>query len=507
METQSKISMIPPISLSTASPERVNIQRIPKICNEAVDSATNKRRGERSVQDKVKAFDTIALQACRFSGGKISEAAYNRAVLGREEAECEMRRYRDEARALRRAVEEGKRREIIVGERLDSLMESYGQSKETFEHTKLAWEKEIRRARKENFKTQSAFLKLQEELKSSRMAIRAAKSDLDAEKVRSNLREQEASQTRYELFRAQEEIAKFSERLKVAEQERDALRKIAEKEDIARIAAEGFIPLPISTLDDEFSSPKKFGTNGSPVSVVYSAASEMELEELRMQLAWEKQLASRAHDLIEFIETERRLNCNVSQTKVEAISSKESSGINQYSTPETKPEFIESSCDSPADDNPSLNRQMQTPSDHSSAQSLPCDQSESIQQPHTNDSPLECSDSKKELEPTLSSAQNGPTPTDQEIPQIISNRTDEPLLKVCSEDTKSLDINPLKPAKNIYLKFGPTLSRDAALAQIQERRGRARSLALRNTGRENQLMRNSGTRRNISAPAIRSIHT
>ncbi|RKF74583.1 putative pap2 superfamily protein [Golovinomyces cichoracearum] len=507
METQCKISTIPPISLSTASPERVNIQRIPKICNEAADSTTNKHHSERSVQDKVKAFDNIALQACRFSGGKISEAAYNRVILGREEAECEMRRYRDETRALRRAVEEGKRREMIVGERLDTLMESYGQSKETFEHTKLAWEKEIRRARKENFKTQSAFLKLQEELKSSRMAIRAAKSDLDAEKVRSNLREQEASQTRHELFQAQEEIAKLLERLKVAEQERDALRKIAEKEDIARIAAEGFLPLPISTLDDEFSSPKKFSSNFSPASVVYSAASEMELEDLRMQLSWEKQLASRAHDLIEFIETERRLNCNVFQTKVEAIFTKETSGVSQYSPPDMKPKIVESSRELLADDKHSLDRPIQTPSDKLSTGSLICDLPESSQHLHKNASPLVYSDIKKEVELTLSSAQIVPTRTDQEKSQIISNGTDEPPLKVRSEDMKSLDTNTLKPAKDTYLKFGPTLSRDAALAQIQERRGRARSLALGNSGRENQLMRNLGTRRNISAPAICSMGT
>ena len=38
-------------------------------------------------------------------------------MLGREEAETEMRRYRDEVRQLKKHVEEGKERERRVGER------------------------------------------------------------------------------------------------------------------------------------------------------------------------------------------------------------------------------------------------------------------------------------------------------------------------------------------------------------------------------------------------------
>jgi hypothetical protein len=53
---------------------------------------------------------------------KANDAALKRAMLGREEAESEMRRYREEARALRRQIEEGKDRERKVGERLESVM-------------------------------------------------------------------------------------------------------------------------------------------------------------------------------------------------------------------------------------------------------------------------------------------------------------------------------------------------------------------------------------------------
>jgi hypothetical protein len=42
--------------------------------------------------------------------------------VGREEAESEMRRYREEVRVLRKQVEEGNARERKVGERLETVM-------------------------------------------------------------------------------------------------------------------------------------------------------------------------------------------------------------------------------------------------------------------------------------------------------------------------------------------------------------------------------------------------
>lgn len=73
------------------------------------------------VQDKVAVFNSLAYQGKQLER-KTNDAALKRAMLGREEAESEMRRYRDETRSLRRAVEEGKERERRVGERLESVM-------------------------------------------------------------------------------------------------------------------------------------------------------------------------------------------------------------------------------------------------------------------------------------------------------------------------------------------------------------------------------------------------
>lgn len=51
--------------------------------------------------------------------------------MGREEAESETRRLRDENRALRREIEEGRARERRVGERVEGVMVHYRKKSRT----------------------------------------------------------------------------------------------------------------------------------------------------------------------------------------------------------------------------------------------------------------------------------------------------------------------------------------------------------------------------------------
>lgn len=76
------------------------------------------------VSDKISQFNSLAAQSKHLER-KTADAALKRAMLGREEAEGEMRRYRQEAQALRKLVEEGKDRERRVGERLETVMVSF----------------------------------------------------------------------------------------------------------------------------------------------------------------------------------------------------------------------------------------------------------------------------------------------------------------------------------------------------------------------------------------------
>lgn len=114
----------------------------------------------------------------------------------------------------------------------------------------------------------------------------------------------------------QEELEQALERIKVIEQERDAFKTAAKNEEVARIAAEGRIPLPKNNNpNDEFASPvkksqKKRKISGDPryslstFEIESSAAMEMEVEELADQVQWEKRRADRALEMVDFLEAE-----------------------------------------------------------------------------------------------------------------------------------------------------------------------------------------------------------
>ncbi|KAH8906805.1 hypothetical protein BR93DRAFT_978335 [Coniochaeta sp. PMI_546] len=297
-------------ALQPVSSDRVNQQR---------ESMLSLRLGKDNardsmVSDKINQFNSLTMQSKQLER-KTADAALKRAMLGREEAESEMRRYREEARLLRKQVEEGKERERRVGERLETVMENYGRAKETHAHTQALWEKEIRRARKETFKSQSVIVKLQEELKSARSAIKSAEELLDVEKERSKAREQEAFTSRYSLVGVQEQLEQTLERVKMLEQERDAFKALAKnEEDIAKLAAEGRLPLPSTgpdADDNEFASPKKKSriSSVSILDIKSSASSEAEIDELTMLWQWEKHRAERALEQVEFLQAECELKC------------------------------------------------------------------------------------------------------------------------------------------------------------------------------------------------------
>lgn len=72
------------------------------------------------MQGKVAQFNNLSREAAQRR--RDNEAALKRAVMGREEAESETRRLKEENRVLRRDIEEGRGRERKVAERLDGVM-------------------------------------------------------------------------------------------------------------------------------------------------------------------------------------------------------------------------------------------------------------------------------------------------------------------------------------------------------------------------------------------------
>ena len=106
------------------SPDRVNHQ------NPTVACLRSSVQRDSDVHDKIRQFNTLSHLPPGATSASMSkqlermtaDAALRRAMIGREEAESEMRRYREESRVLRRQVEEGRERERKVGERLETVM-------------------------------------------------------------------------------------------------------------------------------------------------------------------------------------------------------------------------------------------------------------------------------------------------------------------------------------------------------------------------------------------------
>ena len=125
-----KFPASPGTPLFPISPERANRQQVPpqlphspslpSISGARNDPFLTHSRGNSDVQGKVAQFNNLTKEAAQRR--KDNEAALKRAVLGREEAEGESRRLREDNRLLRQDVEEGRARERRVGERLEGVM-------------------------------------------------------------------------------------------------------------------------------------------------------------------------------------------------------------------------------------------------------------------------------------------------------------------------------------------------------------------------------------------------
>lgn len=119
-----KFPASPGTPLFPVSPERANRQHLPQspsLPSNLIDPFTSHHvKAPSDVQGKVAQFNNLGKEAAQRR--KDNEAALQRAVLGREEAESETRRIKDENRVLRKENEEGRGRERKVGERLEALM-------------------------------------------------------------------------------------------------------------------------------------------------------------------------------------------------------------------------------------------------------------------------------------------------------------------------------------------------------------------------------------------------
>ena len=179
------------------------------------------------------------------------------------------------------------------------------------------YEKEIRRARKEAFKSSSALVKLQEELKATRESLRLVQSNVDEQKCLTEKREKEAFTAEYHLVSVQAELTRMREAIKVVEEERDTLKTTLREEEVARVAARGRITLPV-VVDggndheeaDDLASPlgsKSYELSQSALKI-YPSDGER-ISNLEKELQWTKTQWRKADKKVNYMKMECQFKC------------------------------------------------------------------------------------------------------------------------------------------------------------------------------------------------------
>lgn len=395
---------------------------------------------------------------------------------------------------------------------------------------------------------------MQEELKSTRNKYTLMREEVDVQRRKVEANEQEAFAAQHLLVDMQEQVDKLRQQTKVVEGQRDALKTALKGEEIARIAAEGAIGLPASPDDDEFASPKKRSRKRERESLKENVDPEApEVEEellmLKEELRVEKRMRVRADDHIHFMKMECQFqccSCRVAErqgveyvhddTLAEQMGAMAAEIVGKYvpaseKTPEPGEESAENSVREPAQD--PVNEPIQEPSQLS--REVP-GQDRPFTQPRPHFEQRETSEQLLSFSPATGTFYKKPSPIDSSPPEQLlqSSRpttpaTEYPLapteiptspLQATPSFTFPMTPRPLPngPPRTISytktvtiplkddLPFSPApmtpggISREEALEQIRQRRGRARSIAAGNGTPRKRMVEIGELRRDISAP-------
>jgi hypothetical protein len=180
--------------------------------------------------------------------------------------------------------------------------------------------KEVRKARKEAFKSASVVLKLQETLRDTQKRLQVSKIDHATDVQKADQFEQEATDAKCALMALQQDLGKLREQFAVLEQEKEALKTNLKEEEVASIAAEGQIALPSGHDDDSdlFTSPHKPSSPRKSQSEPLSDDKEnagvvtkkmFDTRMLQEELEAERQKKVAAEELVEFLRMECAFKC------------------------------------------------------------------------------------------------------------------------------------------------------------------------------------------------------
>jgi hypothetical protein len=268
-------------------------------------------------------------------------AALQRAILGREEAESALATVQEE-------LSEAQSRERRISERLESLLEELHAAKERQAHERSIFEKEIRKARKEAFRAGSTLVKLQEELKHSKSESKALKDEVAAERESKDKARQEAFERAYALAGLTEELEMLKGKLRSMEAA-NKTKKEMQRENFGRVslvegdlaflatprrpkrAAVGSVKSSVSEIEAdevvEATPPKRqrlsectttADTEETASDISPSDANLEVLEEMRDELEQERRRRTEAEDMVHFLNIEcqfQRCSCRIAESQ------------------------------------------------------------------------------------------------------------------------------------------------------------------------------------------------
>lgn len=352
MEPPTRPILSPPKILHPVSPERINQQTIPASPSLPTDLLSlhhKNAKGVSEVQAKVAFLNSLSRGGSPVTHAQstANNAALQRAILGREEAESALASVQEE-------LSEAQTRERRISERLESLLEELHAAKERQAHERSIFEKEIRKARKEAFRAGSTLVKLQEELKHAKLESNVLKHEVAAERESKDKAKQESFERAYALAGLTEELevlkgklrsmeaANHSSTLEVRAHEirREEFGRISLAEgDLAFLttprppkrAAAGSIksPAPDNEADEfaEATPPKRqrlsectttAGVEETTSETSLSDANAEALEDLRDELDQERRRRAEAEEMIHFLNIEcqfQRCSCRIAESE------------------------------------------------------------------------------------------------------------------------------------------------------------------------------------------------
>ncbi|CAG7987190.1 unnamed protein product [Penicillium nalgiovense] len=347
MESPTRPILSPSKALHPVSPERMNQQNIPASPSLPSDLLTlhNKStRGVSEVQAKVAFLNGLSRGGSPANSAG-NNAALQRAILGREEAESALVTAQED-------LSEAQTRERRISERLESLLEELHGTKERQAHERSIFEKEIRKARKEAFRAGSTLVKLQEELKHSKSEIKTLKDELGAEREAKDKAKQEAFERAYALAGLTEELEVLKEKFRALETDNhsstlEVRAHEIRKENFGRLsiaegdlaflatprrpkrAAAGSVRSPAPAREEdhaEATPPKRPRLSGCEPATeseqpASEAASELDddlLEEVKEELVFERRRRVAAEEMVHFLNIEcqfERCSCRLAESQ------------------------------------------------------------------------------------------------------------------------------------------------------------------------------------------------